>query len=90
MGHVEWIACHLAEAKDKDFNLSSRNQFLSEFKLQASVDCKSIYDHLQHYSSPGSIGDKRVAIDLVIVKEALMRIGGVIRWAPTGLQLAAG
>ena len=61
---------------------------ISEFKLQAIVDCKSIYDHLQNYASPGSVGDKRVAIDLVIVRETLARIGGVIRWAPTWLQLA--
>ena len=88
LGHAEWIMCHLAEAKCHDFSLSKREQFLSDFKLQAIVDCKSIYDHLQNYASPGSIGDKRVAIDLVIVREALKRVGGLIRWVPTWLQLA--
>lgn len=88
LGHAEWIACHLAEAKHKDFSLMHRSKFLVDFHLQSIVDCKSIYDHLQHFASPGSIGDKRVAIDLVIVRETLKRIGGVIRWAPTWLQLA--
>ena len=88
LGHAEWIACHLAEAKHHDFSLSKRDEFLSDFKLQAIVDCKSIYDHLQNYASPGSIGDKRVAIDLVIVRETLKRVGGLIRWVPTWLQLA--
>ena len=88
LGHAEWIACHLAEAKHHDFSLSKRDQFLCDFKLQAIVDCKSIYDHLQNYASPGSIGDKRVAIDLVIVRETLKRVGGLIRWVPTWLQLA--
>ena len=87
-GHAEWISCHLAEAKYADFSLSKRDQFLSDFKLQAIVDCKSIYDHLQNYASPGSIGDKRVAIDLVIIRETLKRVGGLIRWVPTWLQLA--
>ena len=63
-------------------------RFLQRFQIQAIVDCKSIYDHLQQFASPGSVSDKRVAIDLIIVKEALQRIKGVIRWCPTWLQLA--
>ena len=88
LGHAEWVACHLAEAKHRDFSLVHRSRYLPEFKLQSIVDCKSIYDHLQNFASPGSIGDKRVAIDLVIIRETLKRVGGVIRWAPTWLQLA--
>ena len=34
------------------------------------------------------VGDKRVAIDLVIVKESLTRLWGSIRWVATWLQLA--
>ena len=52
------------------------------------LSTKSTYDHLQTFASPGSVGDKRVAIDLVIVRETLQRIGGVVRWPPTWLQLA--
>jgi len=88
LGHAEWIACHLAEAKHHDFSLAEREKFMKGFGLQAIVDCKSIYDHLQHYSSPGSVGDKRVAIDLIIIRETLQRLHGSIRWAPTWLQLA--
>lgn len=88
LGHADWVACHLSEAKHHDFQLSKRHEFLHEFCLQAIVDCKSIYDHLQSFASPGSIGDKRVAIDLTIIRETLERIGGVIRWSPTWLQLA--
>lgn len=88
LGHAEWIACHLAEVKHGNFSLATHKTYLHEFKLQAIVDCKSIYDHLQNYASPASVGDKRVAIDLIIIKEALQRVGGVIRWSPTWLQLA--
>ena len=76
LGHAEWLACHLAEAKHADFKLLTRREVLKEFKLQAIVDCKSIYDHLQNFASPGSVSDKRVAIDLVIVRETLARVGG--------------
>jgi hypothetical protein len=88
LGHTEWIGCHLAEAFFSDFSLQNRGEFLRRFKVQAIVDCKSIYDHLQQFASPGRVSDKRVAIDLIIVKEALQRIQGVIRWCPTWLQLA--
>ena len=88
LGHAEWIGCHLAEVKHHEFSLSDREKFLHEFKLQAVTDCKSIYDHLQNYAHPGSVSDKRVAIDLVIMKETMRRLKGCIRWAPTWLQLA--
>ena len=88
LGHTEWLACHLAELKHQTFALAERSEYFQEFGIQAITDCKSIYDHLQAYASPGSVGDKRVAIDLVIVKESLKRLWGSIRWAPTWLQLA--
>eukprot|EP00435_Cladocopium_sp_Y103_P051560 s1160_g16.t1 len=88
LGHTEWVGCHLAEAFFSDFSLQSRGEFLKRFQIQAIVDCKSIYDHLQQFSSPGSVTDKRVAIDLIIIREALTRVHGVIRWCPTWLQLA--
>ena len=88
LGHTEWLACHLAELKFPKFQLSSRHEYFKDFGIQAITDCKSIYDHLQKYASPGTITDKRVAIDLVIVKESLKRLWGSIRWAPTWLQLA--
>eukprot|EP00435_Cladocopium_sp_Y103_P011900 s3832_g3.t1 len=88
LGHTEWVGCHLAEAFFSDFSLQNRGEFLKKFQIQAIVDCKSIYDHLQQFSSPGSVSDKRVAIDLIIIREALQRIHGVIRWCPTWLQLA--
>ena len=88
LGHAEWIGCHLAEGIFQNFSLQDRGRFLKQFEFQAIVDCKSVYDHLQQYASPGSVSDKRVAIDLVIIRETLQRIHGVIRWCPTWLQLA--
>ena len=61
---------------------------LARFNIQAFVDCKSVYDHLQAFTSPNSVSDKRVAIDLVIIRETLQRLSAKVRWAPTWLQLA--
>ena len=57
LGHVEWLGCHLAEVRFKQFSLEQRDSFLQEFKIQAIVDCKSIYDHVQSFASCGSVSD---------------------------------
>ena len=54
------------------------------------TDCKSLYDHLLAVGSPTTLQDKRSAVDVLIIRESLKKTGCVIRWAPTGLQLADG
>lgn len=85
LGHSEWIGCVLMEAKHSSFSLESRTQFLQELRIQA---IKSIFDHLQAFASPSSVADKRVAIDLVLIRDVLSRVSGRVRWVPTWLQLA--
>ena len=53
-------------------------------------DCKSLYGHLLAVRSPTTLQDKRSAVDVLIIRESLKKTGCVIRWAPTGLQLADG
>ena len=54
------------------------------------TDCKSLYDHLSAVGSPSTLQDKRSAIDVLIIRESVKKTGCVIRWAPTGLQMADG
>ena len=54
------------------------------------TDCKSLYDHLSAVGSPSTLHDKRSAIDVLIIRESMKKTGCMIRWAPTGLQLADG
>ena len=88
LGHLEWLACMFAEALYSDFDLRRRSPFLERLGAQAVVDCKSLYDHLISPSSPSSLTDKRCAVDMIIAREALKRLGGTIRWGPTNLMLA--
>ena len=55
---------------------------------QGVKDCKSVYDHITGGSSPSTVGDRRVAVDMVIVREGLSRSSTTLRWAPTDRQLA--
>ncbi len=50
------------------------------------VDCKSLYDYI--HASSGLPSEKRVALDLVAVKEAVEIQGDKIFWIPTAWMLA--
>ncbi len=52
------------------------------------TDCKSLFDHLNSVSSAAKCDDKRVAIDIAIIKQCMARTGLSVRWCPTQLQLA--
>lgn len=63
---------------------------LSSISTAGITDCKSLYDHLSSMSSVCKSDDKRVAIDLAIIKQCMSRTGMTIRWCPTELMLADG
>ena len=51
------------------------------------TDCKSLYDHLFSQSSP-TLDDRRTAIDIVILRDSIGRLGASLRWIPTDRMLA--
>ena len=102
---VEWMSLMIAEARTGQFDLRSAMKHPNPFsqsgtsgvKLFGSIakstgvtDCKSLYDHLQSLSSAAKCDDKRIAIDLSIIKQSMSRTGLSVRWCPTELQLADG
>ena len=52
------------------------------------TDCKSLYDHVSSLSSVSKCEDKRVAIDLAILRQCMKNSGLQIRWCPSELMLA--
>ena len=61
---------------------------MSRFSATATIGCKSVYDHVTSVSSCSTAGDRRVAVDMVIIRESLDRTSTKLRWAPTHMQLA--
>ena len=47
-----------------------------------------MFDHLESLSAASKCDDKRVAIDIAILKQCMARTGMVVRWCPTELMLA--
>ena len=88
-GHLEWMLCLLCEARYHDFDLHQRDQYFARVPSTSVVDCKSVYNHVVGTSTPANVSDKRVAVDMVIVRESLQRTSTQLRWAPSEWQLAA-
>ena len=95
---ADWMALMITEAKEGQFDLRDFAQIpLTHFesrqrKLSVAItgitDCKSLFDHLESLSAASKCDDKRVAIDIAILKQCMARTGMVVRWCPTELMLA--
>jgi hypothetical protein len=100
MSRAEWMVHRLSEAKgnsvtmiqvgDKGFDLEGWLHPPSPLvPLALFTDCKSLYDNLASKSSSAAgISDPKCALTVTALKEALARTHGVLRWIPSGLQIA--
>lgn len=94
----EWMALTITEAKEGQYDLRDfaqipvnsfePNQRRIKVPITGITDCKSLFDHLESMSTATKCDDKRVAIDIAILKQSSARTGMVPRWCPTGLMLA--
>ena len=89
-GVAEWMSCMISEAKLGSYDLRKGNPLSDQTRIIGITDCKSLYDALNSLSPSTKSDDKRVAIDLIIIKQAVGRAGLRIRWCPTTLMLADG
>ena len=90
LGFVEWAALFLQELIHGSFDWSGAPAVMQERPPVCVTDCESLYDHLLAVGSPTKLQDKRSAVDVLITRESSKKTDCVIRWAPTGLQLADG
>ena len=89
-GTVEWLSLMMSEAIDGPFQLRQARAILSRRRPLLATDCKSLYDHLVSPSSPSAIDDRRTSIDVVIIRESIKDLQGIIRWLPTDRMIADG
>lgn len=83
----EWSTLFLSEALDGPaFPLTFWNH-KNRRVVMMLTDCKSLYDHLISQSAP-TLDDRRTAIDIVILRDSIDRLGAMLRWIPTDRMLA--
>ena len=90
LGFIEWVTLFLQELIHSSFDLRGAPAVIQERPPVCVTDCKSLYDYLLVVGSPTTLQDKRSAVDVLIIRVSLKKTGCVVRWAPTGLQLADG
>ena len=87
-GIAEWMALMIAEVNDPMFSLRDCERHLRSTPITGITDCKSLYDAIHSPTSPSKLEDKRVAIDMAVVRQCMSRTGMSARWVPTELMLA--
>ena len=87
-GVAEWVSLMLVEAQQGSLDLRESHKLLGKVPVFGITDCKSLHDAVHSVSSPSKVEDKRVAIDLAIIRQAVERTGMKVRWCPTELMLA--
>ena len=81
---AECLYAHLLKDLPKDWEAA-----IDTLEFGIITDAKSVYDALTKSTGISStVGDKRTAIDLSIIREYLRRHKGCIRWIDGTLQLA--
>ena len=88
-GVAEWVSLMLLEALQGRLDLKASSATPKDrVPIVGITDCKSLYDAAHSVSSPSKLDDKRVAIDMAIIRQSVERTGMSIRWCPTELMLA--
>lgn len=88
LGHLVWMSRIISEILDGPELHAQHAQELVRARGGVSIlDAKSVYDPLGSPSSPGTLHDKFVSIDVAIIREACNDSGIAVRWTPSALQL---
>ena len=89
-GIAEWCSLILAEALEGPFSLDRVDHMLSLRSPIGMTDCRSLYDHLITLGTGGTLDDKRVAIDIAVIRQSIARTKLEPRWIPTDRMVADG
>ncbi|CAL1139865.1 unnamed protein product [Cladocopium goreaui] len=75
---------------DKKFADGNDSPVLQRRSPIGMSDCRSLYDHLITLGCGGTLDDKRVAIDVAVIRQSIARSRLQPRWVPTDRMVADG
>ena len=85
IAECEWMRSLFAEATNHDYELSKDREFRERTKAMTTIDNKPIYDHTQDGSV---VKDKRLAIDMLLVRRDIRQNNMTLRWVDTRQMIA--
>ena len=86
IAECDWLRSLLAEALHMEHDLKRDKELRENFKVIVTVDNKPIYDHT--HGDGIVVRDKRMAIDMLLVRRDFRENNMVLRWVDTRQMLA--
>ena len=86
IAETKWMRSLWTEATARNYTLEADAQLSSRTAIVVVVDSRPAYDHLN--GQVMTIKDKRLAIEMLLVKQDVEREGVQVRWTPTDRMLA--
>ncbi|CAE7879526.1 GIP, partial [Symbiodinium microadriaticum] len=81
LAEVRWVRSMWAEALQQQYELRNDEHWSCKIPITAVIDCKPVFDHV---GGPLlAVKDKRVAIEMMLVKEDIARYNVSLRWMAT-------
>ena len=89
VGSLNWHRLLLLEVLSGILTAADWEDRLKELPFISVTDSKSLYDSIKKDACPAAqFSDKRVAIDISILRDEFRRQGGLIRWIDTRAMIA--
>ena len=86
--HLDWMRTVWAQMTSSEFVLENCEQFLKARPSILITDCKSLYDAIHKERAAPASTDKRLAIELAIVKAKAVSRETDLRWIDARFQIA--
>ena len=86
IAECDWLRSMMAEAWFENYELERDKEYREKFKVIITIDNKPIYDHTQ--GDGIVVKDKRMAIDMLLVRRDIRSSNMVLRWVDTQQMLA--
>ncbi|CAE7255667.1 RE1 [Symbiodinium sp. CCMP2592] len=81
LAEARWIRSMWCEATCAEYELQNDFEWSTRIPITAVIDCKPVYDHAQ--SATVAIKDKRMAIEMLLLKEDIGRFNVQLKWMAT-------
>ena len=81
LAEARWVRSMWSEALHASYELRQDHKWSCAIPLTAVIDCKPVYDHAK--SATVSIKDKRMAIEMLLLKEDVAKYNVQLRWMAT-------
>jgi hypothetical protein len=81
LAEARWVRSMWCEANNAEYKLQNDLDWSLKIPIVAAVDCKPVYDHAK--SDTVSIKDKRMAIEMLLLKSDIQKHNISLRWMAT-------